>query len=151
MHKPIIKPPTQVAIQQPPPTQDVLPPWKTGSDTNMNSTNNGYENRDFRNNNGSNHQGHDNNIAINKPRSQPLVKSSSLSSNNGNSYGNKEWNQTLDSNIAGMAGNAEDFTKQFMTDMYGSSGKAVAGQFNDVQGGPQKSFGNLNHTESRSI
>ena len=32
---------------------------------------------------------------------------------------NNNWNETLNSNKAGAASNAEDFTKQFMSDMFG--------------------------------
>merc|ERR1719411_1969215 len=35
---------------------------------------------------------------------------------------NNNWNETLNSNKAGAASNAEDFTKQFMSDMFGGAG-----------------------------
>ena len=34
-----------------------------------------------------------------------------------------DWNQTLNANAAGAATNAEDFTKQFMADMFGGGRK----------------------------
>ena len=41
---------------------------------------------------------------------------------------NKEgWDQILNSNTAGMATNAEDFTKQFMSQMFGKEPAAPAG------------------------
>eukprot|EP00095_Tigriopus_kingsejongensis_P007867 maker-scaffold1506_size38115-snap-gene-0.5 protein:Tk07867 transcript:maker-scaffold1506_size38115-snap-gene-0.5-mRNA-1 annotation:"isoform e" len=44
------------------------------------------------------------------------------------------WDQTLNDNKSGMAGNAEDFTKQFMSDMYGSQNGQQSAQ---VQWQPQ--------------
>ena len=39
---------------------------------------------------------------------------------------NNEWGKVLDSNVAGAASNAEDFTKQFMQDMFGGSSNGAS-------------------------
>ena len=44
----------------------------------------------------------------------------------------QEWDSTLNANVAGAQSNAEDFTKQFMSDMFGGGGGG-GGQSN---GGP---------------
>ena len=40
----------------------------------------------------------------------------------------QQWENTLNANKAGAAANAEDFTKQFMKDMYGGGGGGQSGQ-----------------------
>ena len=46
--------------------------------------------------------------------------------------GSDQWDATLNSNVAGAASNAEDFTKQFMSDMYGGGGSGGANQPNSL-------------------
>ena len=43
-----------------------------------------------------------------------------------------DWNTTLNADKAGAATNAEDFTKQFMSQMFGGSGQSAAAPPNDA-------------------
>ena len=63
--------------------------------------------------------------SIQPPMQQQVQQKQVQQQQQSSSSSQNEWNNTLNANVAGAASNAEDFTKQFMSDMFGggSSGQ----------------------------